>query len=134
MGRYLRGIAVGATRTVTVVLAVVVVTTAATGWLYWVRAGVARWPGPRIADALPLDELPGTDGVPLIVYVGAFTVAGLILGLVARALRLDRLAAAWVLAAATGTWLLVIDAFCIFVVRQVPSGSALHAAAGLRRR
>jgi lysyl-tRNA synthetase class 2 len=132
MGRYLRGTAVYTARTVAVVLAIVLVTSAATGWLYWMRAAVAQWPGPRIADALPLDELPGTDGVPLIVYVGAFAVAGLILGLVARAVQLDRLTAAWALAAGTGAWLLVIDAFCVFVVRQVPSGAALRAAAGLQ--
>lgn len=132
MGKYLRGTAIYTARTVTLVLAIALVTSAATGWLYWVRAAIARWPGPRVADALPLDELPGTDGVPLIVYVAAFAVAGLTLGLVARALRLDRLTAAWVLAAGTGAWLLAVDAFCIFVVRQVPSGAALRAAAGLQ--
>ena len=43
-----------------------------------VRAGLARWPGPRVADALPLDELPGRDCVPLVVCVAAFAVAGLL--------------------------------------------------------
>ena len=132
MGRYLRGTAVYTGRTVAVVLAIVLVTSAATGWLYWARGVVAQWPGPRVAGALPLDELPGHDGVPLIVCVAAFAIAGLILGLVARAVRLDRLTAAWALAAGTGAWLLAVDAFCVFIVRQVPSGAALRAAAGLQ--
>jgi len=132
MGRYLRGTAVYTARTITVVLAIVMLTSAATGWLYWVRPAVAGWPGPRIADAMPLDELPGTDGIPLIIYVGVFAIAGLILGLVARTVRLDRLTAAWLLAAGTGGWLLAVDTFCIFVVRQVPSGAALRTAAGLQ--
>ena len=96
------------------------VTTMATGWLYLLRPHVAAWPGPRVADALPLDELPGTDGVPLAAYLAAFAVAAVMLGLVARAARLNRLTAALSLAAGTGAWLLTVDAFSLFVVRQVP--------------
>ena len=97
-------------RTATLALAIVLAISVATGWLYWVRAGVAHWPGPVVHDALPLDELPGHDRVPLAVYVAAFGVAGLALGLAARALRLDRLAAGLGLAAGTGVWLFFIDA------------------------
>ena len=132
MGRYLRGTAIIAARGTAVVLAIVLAPLATAGWLYWVRASAASWPGPRIADALPLDELPGHDSVPLVVCVVAFAVSGLMLGLVARAVRLERLTAAWALAAGTGIWLLVIDAVSLFVVRQVPAAQALRAAAGLQ--
>jgi lysyl-tRNA synthetase, class II len=132
MDRYLRGTAALVVRVVVIVLATALVTSMATGWLYWVRAGVAHWPGPAVTDALPLDELPGHDRVPGIVYAAAFAVAGLMLGLVARAARLDRLTAGLSLAAATGIWLLLVDAFCILVVRQVPAGQALRAAARMQ--
>ena len=54
------------------------------------------------------------------------------LGLVARAAGLDRLTAAWALAAGTGIWLLAVDAFSLLVVRQVPAADALRAAARLQ--
>ena len=132
MARYLRGSVVIAARVTAVVLAIVLVSSAATGWLYWVRAGVARWPGPRVTDVLPLDELPGHDSVPLVVCVAAFAAGGVMLGLVARAAGLDRLTAAWALAAGTGIWLLAVDAFSLLVVRQVPAADALRAAARLQ--
>lgn len=132
MARRLRGSAVLTARIAAVTLAVVLVTSLATGWLYLLRAGTGRWPGPRVANALPLDELPGHDSVPLIVYLAAFAVAGLLLGLIARALRLDRLTAGLGLAAGTGIWLFAVDAFCLFVVRQVPAAAAMRAAAHLQ--
>lgn len=132
MRRKLRWSAVNAGRAVAVVLAVTLINTLATGWLYWVRAAVANWPGPRVTDALPLDELPGHDGVPLIVYIAAFAIAGLMLGLLARAVRLDRLTAGLAFAVGTGVWLLAVDAFSLFVVRLVPAGTALQAAERLQ--
>jgi len=119
-------------RTATLALAIILATSVATGWLYWVRAGVAHWPGPVVHDALPLDELPGHDRIPLAVYVAAFGVAGLALGLAARALRLDRLAAGLGLAAGTGVWLFFIDAVCLLIVRQESFGQGLRGAAGLQ--
>jgi lysyl-tRNA synthetase, class II len=113
-------------RAAAVIAAVLLVTTLATGWLYLVRPHVLGWPGPRVADALPLDELPGTDGVPLAAYLAVFAVAGGLLGLAARAARLSRLTAALSLAAGTGVWLLAADALSLFVVRQVPAAQALH--------
>ena len=86
----------------------------------------------HLDDALPLDELPGHDGVPLVVFTAAFCTAGLILGSVARALRLDRMTAGLALAAGTGIWLLFVDTFCLLVVRQVPASEALHTAARLQ--
>ena len=132
MDSRLRGPLAAAGRAAAVALAVMVVTAAATGWLYWLRAGVAHWPGPQVHDALPLDELPGHDRVPLAVFVLIFGAAGVALGLVARAARLDRLAAGLGLAAGVGIWLLLADAFCLFVVRQVPAERAFRAAAGLQ--
>lgn len=93
---------------------------------------IASWPGPAVRDALPLDELPGHDQVPLVVYVAAFGVAGLALGLVGRALRLDRLAAGLSLAVGTGGWLFMVDAVCLLIVRQESFGQRFRAAAGLQ--
>ena len=132
MLRQLRGGAALALRVIALILAIIVVTSLATGWLYWLRAGVAGWPGPRVADALPLDELPGSDGVPLAIYFTVFAVAGVMLGLVARALRLNRLTAGLSLAAGTGLWLLAVDTLSLFIVRQVPTGAALQAAMRLQ--
>ena len=69
-----------------------------------------------MADALPLDELPRRDRVPLAVYVGVFAVAAVMLGFAARLVRVDRLTAGVSPAAGTGVWLLV-EGFCLFVVR-----------------
>src|SRR5260370_27707709 len=132
MDKRLRGPAAIVLRAAVVIVAIMLVTTVATGWLYWLRARVAHWPGPAVADALPLDELPGHAGVPVVVYLAVFVVAGVMLGLVARGLRLDRLTAGLSLAAGTGVWLLAVDAFCLFVVRQVPAGEAVRAAARLQ--
>ena len=132
MVKRLRGPVILALRVAGVVLAIMLITAMATGWLYWLRASVAHWPGPVVADALPLDELPGHAGVPLLVYLVVFAIAGTMLGLVARALRLDRLTAGLSLAAGTGAWLLMMDALCLFVVRQVPFTEAIRAAARLQ--
>ena len=121
-----------ATRAAVLALAIILVTSVATGWLYFLRASVAHWPGPAVRDALPLDELPGHDSVPLLVYIVAFGVAGAALGLVARAMRLDRLAAGLALAAGAGVWLVVVDAVCLLVVRQESFGQGFRAAVGLQ--
>lgn len=132
MDKYLRETATLLVRVIVVASAIVLVTSAATGWLYWLRAGVAAWPGPRVADALPLDELPRRDRVPLAVYVGVFAVAAVMLGFAARLVRVDRLTAGVSLAAGTGVWLLLVEGFCLFIVRQVPPGQALRAAGRLQ--
>ena len=102
MARRLRGAAAIAGRAIAVAAAIIVLASLATGWLYWLRAGVSGWPGPRVADALPLDEMPGHDSVPLLIYLAVLGLAATALGLVARALRLDRLTAGLGLAAGTG--------------------------------
>ena len=131
VGRLRTALTTGA-RAAGVTVAVVVVTAVATGWLYWLRSSVAHWPGPRVPDALALDELPGHDSVPLTVYVVVFAVVGLVLGLVARTARLDRLAAGLGLALGVGGWLVIADAVSLFLVRQNSLGSSFRAAAGLQ--
>ncbi len=132
MDKHPHGTVLNIARAFVVALTVVLLTSAATGWLYLLRGSVSHWPGPRVADALPLDELPGHDGVPLVLYVAVFSAAAVLLGSVARALRLDRLTAGLALAIGTGAWLLGADAFCLFVVRQVPAAAAVQAAARLQ--
>jgi lysyl-tRNA synthetase class 2 len=132
MDRQLRRTVAVALRALAVIVAIILVTSMATGWLYWLRAGTAHWPGPLVRQALPLDELPGHDSVPLIVYLAAFGTAAALLGLLGRALRLDRLTAGLSLAVGTGAWLLLVDAFCLFVVRQVPVAQAVRAAVRLQ--
>jgi lysyl-tRNA synthetase, class II len=119
-------------RAVILATAIIVVTTLTTGCLYWVRAAVASWPGPKVREVLPLDLLAGHDRVPLVVCIVAFGLAGVALGLVTRALRLSRLAAGLSLALGVGAWLFATDAVCLFIVLQEPLPAALRAAAGLQ--
>src|SRR5207247_2254332 len=84
------------------VLVGVAVMLAATGWLYLLRPASA--PGPRLGDALPLDELSKRSSVSLVLVVLVWTLAGLFVGLVARALRVERLTSALVLALGAGLW------------------------------
>jgi lysylphosphatidylglycerol synthetase-like protein (DUF2156 family) len=106
-------------------LAVVV---AATGWLYLVQPRQAA-PGPSLATALPLDELSRRSAVPLFVFVAVWAGAGLVLGLLARLARIERLTAALFLALSVGAWTFVTTGISILVVRQVPALQAFHAAA-----
>jgi lysyl-tRNA synthetase, class II len=130
MGEQLCRAVTAAMRGAALALAIIVVTSIATGWMYWARG--TGWAGPPVADALPLDELAGHASVPLGVYLAAAGIAGVALGLLARALRFDRLTAGLILASGTGAWLFLADAVSLFVVRQVPAGLAIRAAAGLQ--
>lgn len=120
-----------AARFLTLPPAIIVVSLLVTGCLYWVRAVAAAWPGPRVSDALPLDELPGHDSVPLVVFVVFFVLAGAALGLLARWLGLGRLSAGVVLALGTGMWTFAIEALSLFIVRQIAFTQAATAAAQL---
>jgi lysyl-tRNA synthetase, class II len=113
-------------------IAIVVVPVVATGWLYWVRAAVQHVPGPRVRDALPLDELAVHDSVPLVIYLVAFACAGGLLGLSVRALRMTRLVAGLSLTVGVTIWLLLVDTISISVVRQIPYGTAFQYAVGLQ--
>jgi lysyl-tRNA synthetase, class II len=101
------------------------------GWLYLI--GPSRWiPGPRIGDALPLDELPGHAARPLVVFVGVWVVAALALGLSARVVRLERLRAALLMALGVGFWAYLETGASIAIVRQIPAEDAFRAAAAVR--
>jgi lysyl-tRNA synthetase class 2 len=107
-------------------LAVIV---AATGWLYVIQPQSAL-PGPAVTDALPLDELSRRSAVPLLVFLGVWVTAALLLGLIARASRAERLTAGLMLALAVGGWAYIATGISMLVVRQVPAHEAFHAAAG----
>jgi lysyl-tRNA synthetase class 2 len=109
-------------------LAVLVAATA-TGWLYLVRPPL---PGPRIGEALPLDELSRHAASPLLWYVVVWAAAGAVLGGVARWARADRLAAALVLGVLVGVFSYLQSGVSIAVVRQVSMRSALDAADTLK--
>jgi len=110
---------------VTVGLGVLV---AATGWLYLLRPGLSA-PGPLVHDALALDELSRHGSVPGVVFLLVWAGAALLLGLLARWARTERLTAGLLLAAAVCAWLYVLNGVSILVVRQIPAHEAFHAAA-----
>ena len=101
---------------------------AASGWLYVIQPH-SHVPGPAIADALPLDELSRRSGVPLLVFVAVWATAALLLGLIARAARAERLTAGLMLGLGIGGWAYLETGLSLFIVRQVPADQAFHAAA-----
>jgi hypothetical protein len=111
-------------------LVVVGIAVLATGSLYLLRGHVPG-AGPAIGDALPLDELPRQDGVPLWLFVAVWTVAAVLLGVLARTFRVSRPTAAILLALGVGAWTYLETAVSLLVVRQVPTAGAFRAAAGL---
>ncbi len=108
---------------------VVVAAVAATGWLYALRPGI---PGPRIGEALPLDELSRHSSAPLAWFVLVWLTVAALLGLYARWALIDRLTAALLLGLAVGAFTYVETAVSIAVVRQVSLRDALDAAARLK--
>jgi hypothetical protein len=102
----------------------------ATGWLYAIGP-FAPVPGPRIGDGLPLDELSKRASVPLLAFVGVWVVAAMLLGLLARFARIERLTAALLLALGVGAWGYLSTGVSILVIRQIPADAAFHAAARL---
>lgn len=101
---------------------------AATGWLYLVRPHLSL-PGPRVHDALPLDELSHRAAVPLLIFLAIWAVAGGLLGAVARWARTERLTAGLLLALGVGAWTYAVNGLSILVVRQIPAHQAFHLAA-----
>jgi lysyl-tRNA synthetase class 2 len=104
----------------------VAVVLAATGWLYVVRAG--GLPGPRVREALPLDELAKHSTAPLLLFVAVWLAAGVTLGVASRWARVPRSVA--VIACALGTMLAVYLATgtSLAVTRQIAARNALHIA------
>jgi lysyl-tRNA synthetase, class II len=101
---------------------------ATTGWLYMLRPHVAL-PGPTVRDALPLDELSRHSGVPMLLFVGAWLAAAVMLGLLARWARAERLTAGLLLATLLAGWLYAANGVSILIVRQVSAHEAFAAAA-----
>ena len=99
---------------------------AATGWLYVVHPRLAL--GPALPHALPLDELSKRSAAPLLVFVAVWGAAGLMLGLLARLVGVERLAAALFLALGVGSWTFLTTGVSLLVVRQIPALEAFHAA------
>jgi lysyl-tRNA synthetase class 2 len=111
-------------------LASLVVTVAATGWLYLLRPlGSFR---PRIGDALPLDELARRGATSLVLFVAVWLAAGLLLGLISRAVGAERLTAALLLTLGVGLWGYLVVGVALLTVRQIPAHDAFAAAASLR--
>src|SRR5262249_10824424 len=111
-------------------LASLTVLTAATGWLYLLRpVGDFR---PRIGDALPFDELARRDSTSLVLFVAVWLAAGLLLGLIAHALDVERLTAAVLLTLGVGLWGYLAVGVALLTVRQIQAHDAFAAAASLR--
>jgi lysyl-tRNA synthetase class 2 len=111
-----------------VALVALLLPVAATGWLYLLRSRGTSLPGPRVSDALPLDELAGHGSVRVLLFAGVWSVAALSVGLLVRAARVERLLSAWLFALVTGAFLFAATGVSIFVVRQIPAGEAFKAA------
>ncbi len=106
------------------------VAASATGWLYTIGPHAAL-PGPRIGDGLPLDELSKRASVPLLAFVGVWALAALLLGLLARFARAERMTAALLLALGVGAWSYLATGVSILIIRQVPADAAFHSASRL---
>lgn len=102
---------------------------ASTGWLYAVRAGGV--PGPRVGQALPLDELAKHASAPLAWFVVVWAGAAVLLAALARWARVERLTAAFVFALATSTFVYVATGISLAITRQIPARDALHVAGKL---
>jgi lysyl-tRNA synthetase class 2 len=112
--------------------AVVLLSGAAIGTLYLARGPTASWPGPRVADALPLDELPGHDAVNLFVFLFVWTVAALFLAGVARWGGLDRLTAAVALTGAVAAFVYLVTGVSLYIVRGADLSMILRGPARVR--
>ncbi len=102
-------------------------TVASVGWLYIIRSDFAT-PGPRIGDALPLDELAGHATVEALVLLAVWSVAAVLFGLVASVARIERLTAAFLFALGVGVFLYASTGVSILVVRQIGTDEAFQAA------
>jgi lysyl-tRNA synthetase, class II len=111
--------------------AALAVVLAASGWLYLVGPG-SRLPGPKVGEALPLDELARHSAVPLLLFVLVWGCTAAVLGCLARGLAFGRLGAALVLGLFVGAWSYASTAVSILVVRQIAAETAFRDAATLR--
>src|SRR5215475_307562 len=106
---------------------------ATTGWMYLLEArGGSSAFGPSIGDALPLDELSKHSAVPLSTFVIVWAAAAILLGLIARLARAERMTAALLLALAVAVWGYLETGVSLLIVRQVPAHDAFRAASQLQ--
>ncbi|HKU58716.1 MAG TPA: hypothetical protein VJP39_03840, partial [Gaiellaceae bacterium] len=99
----------------------IVVALATTGWLYLYRPAL---PGPRVGEVLPLDELSKHGAASLVWFVLVWSAGAAAIGLYARAVRLEGVRAALLLATAVGAWTYLETGVSIAVVRQVSARAA----------
>jgi lysyl-tRNA synthetase, class II len=99
---------------------------AAYGWLYLARLSL---PGPRLGDALPLDELSKHASVPLLEYLAVWGAAAVLIGLYARWAGLARLSAALLLAVTVGGLQYLGNGASVAIVRQISASGAFDASA-----
>jgi len=121
----------GVTRFAILTFATIGIVSVSFGWLYLLQGPTQHWPGPRVTDALVLDELAGHDSLPLIVFLFVICVAALVIAGLAKALRFDGMQIALVTAAIAASWLYLVSSISIYVVRQIPIDDAFRAARGL---
>jgi lysyl-tRNA synthetase class 2 len=112
-------------------LGALAVVASASGWLYLLRG--LPLPGPRVGEALPLDELAKRSSVPLLLFLGVWLAIGLVAGLIARAAGVGRALSAALLTLGVGAWTYLATGVSILIVRQVPAHEAFEATAHLPR-
>jgi len=99
------------------------------GWLYLLRL---QSPRPRIAEALPLDELSRHDAISLVWFLAVWSAAALLLGALARAVEAERLNAGLVLGLGTAAVGYLMTGVSVAVVRQIPAEEAFGVAGQLK--
>ena len=104
---------------------------AAAGWLYLVRPSAAGL-RPTVPEALPLDELAHRAGISVVAFFAVWGSAALLLGLLARAARLDRLTSAVVLLVGVGAFEFLAAGVSLAVVRQISFHEAFVTATDIR--
>ncbi|HSC50507.1 MAG TPA: phosphatidylglycerol lysyltransferase domain-containing protein [Gaiellaceae bacterium] len=104
---------------------------AAAGWLYLLRPSAAGL-RPAVPEALPLDELAHKAGVSVVAFFAVWGSAALLLGLLARAARLDRLTSAVVLLVGVGAFEFLAAGVSLAVVRQISFHEAFVTATDVR--
>jgi len=112
--------------------AALLVVVAASGWLFLLRWGHSPGPKPHIADAVPLDELSHRSDITLPLFVGVWALAAIMLGLLARAVRIERLTAAVLISVGVGLWAYLATGLSFAIVRQVAAEQAFRSAAETR--
>jgi lysyl-tRNA synthetase, class II len=122
---------VSALRNAALTLTGLLVVITAAGWLYLVRPELGS-DRPMVPDALPLEELAKRAGVSVFAFVAVWGAAALLLGLLARAARLERLSAAAVLAVGVAAFEFLAAGVSFAVVRQVSFHDAFVAAVDVR--